>query len=206
MSINNLIKSILAGIAISIAGTAYLSVDYSFVGGLLFGVGLITIYMFDWNLSTGKFCYLPQDIKKYFPISVMAFFGNLIGTVATGYILRFSGLSIVDKATTALTAKLDHSYIESFILAIFCGIMMSIAVLGYKKQSDDFGRAVIILLPITVFIVAKFEHFVANMFYISLVNKWNINTITFIIICAVGNILGCCIIPLSNKVLAKNKI
>ncbi len=201
MNTKNLIKSILAGMSTSLAGVAYLSVDYNVVGGILFGVGLITIYMFDWNLYTGKCCYLLQDFKQYFPITLMALFGNLIGTVAVGYALRISGLSIVEKASAALALKLEHSYIESFTLAIFCGIMMSIAVLGYKKQSDDFGRAIIIILPITVFIIAKFEHVIANIFYISLANEWGLNTIIFTFICAIGNAIGCCIIPFCNKLL-----
>ncbi len=198
----NLLKSILAGMAISIAATAYLSVENSALGGVLFGIGLITIYMFGWNLYTGKCCYLPESVKINLPITAIAFAGNLIGTAITGYALRLCGLQIVEKAQQALSSKLAHTYIESFVLAIFCGILMSIAVLGYKLQKDDFGRALIIILPITVFIVAKFEHVVANMFYISLANAWGQKTVVFTIICAVGNAIGCCLIPVCQKIIA----
>ncbi len=98
-----------------------------------------------------------------------------------------------------LSAKLSHGYIEMFVLAIFCGVMMSIAVLGHKRQKDDFGRFVIVALPIVIFIVAQFEHVVANMFYISLANYWNLETVIFVAICGIGNMLGCCIIPFFNK-------
>ncbi len=195
MNKTNLIKSILAGMSISIAATVYLSVDNSIVGGVLFSVGLLAIYLFEWNLYTGKCCYLCSDFKKTLPVTAMAFIGNVIGTVTIGYALRLCNLSIVEKASYTLDSKLSHTYIESFVLAIFCGIMMSIAVLGYKKQSDDFGRAIIIILPITVFIVAKFEHVVANIFYISLANEWNLNALIFILICGAGNAIGCNIIP-----------
>ncbi len=204
MNIINFLKSLLAGVAISIAAVAYLSVEHNVIGGVLFGVGLISIYLFDWNLYTGKCCYLPQDIKRFAPITILALIGNLFGTVATGYIIRLSGLSIVEKAETALVSKLDHTLLESFILAIFCGILMSVAVLGYKRQKDDFGRSIIIILPITVFIIAKFEHVVANMFYISLANSWRADTALFTLICAVGNAVGCIIIPTCEKLMKKS--
>ncbi len=197
-----LMKSMLAGMAISIAATAYLSVENSVLGGVLFGVGLITIYMFGWNLYTGKCCYLPESVRANWTVTAVALLGNFFGTAITGYALRLCNLAIVEKAQNIISTKLAHTYFETFVLAIFCGILMSIAVLGYKLQKDDFGRSIIIILPITVFIVAKFEHVVANMFYISLANEWGAKTAVFTIICAVGNAFGCCLIPLCQKVIS----
>ncbi len=205
MNISNFIKSLLAGMIISVAATAYLSIENIIVGGIFFSVGLLTIYLFDWNLYTGKCCYVPENLKVYLPITIMAFIGNLIGTVITGYLLRFSNIFVVNKAQELIAYKLNNSYLESFILAIFCGILMCIAVLGYKKQSDDFGRAIIVILPITVFIISKFEHVIANMFYISVANKWDINTFLFTLICALGNAVGCSIIPLSRILINKTE-
>ncbi len=199
MKYKNMLKSILAGFSISFAGVAYLCVDSSLIGSLLFSVGLLAIYLFDWNLYTGKCCFIPSNAKSYLPICLVAFIGNLIGTVLVGYALRLTNLDIINRAAQVLSPKLSHSYIETFVLAIFCGVMMSIAVLGYKTQKDDFGRYIIVVLPIVIFILAKFEHVVANMFYISLANYWNLETIVFIAICAVGNMLGCCIIPFIHK-------
>ncbi len=193
------IKSILAGVAISLAGVAYLTVENTVIGSVLFSMGLLAIYLFDWNLYTGKCCFIPSDAKTYFPLTAIAFVGNLIGTVAVGYTLRLTNLDIIKRAEELLPYKLSHSYTEIFVLAIFCGVMMSIAVLGYKKQKDDFGRYIIVVLPIVIFIVAKFEHVVANMFYISLANSWNSKTAVFIIICGLGNMLGCCIVPFLNQ-------
>ncbi len=201
MNIQNTIKSILAGMSISIAAVAYFSVENAVVGGLLFSVGLLTIYLFEWNLYTGKCCFILENQKKNLLIAFNALFGNLLGTFLTGWAIRGSGLSIIEKAVKTVDVKLAHTSMESFILAIFCGIMMSIAVLGYKKQKDDFGRFIIIALPITVFIIAKFEHVVANMFYISLANKWSLDTLIFIFICAAGNMLGCLVIPFTNRII-----
>ncbi len=199
MTLTNLVKSILAGMSISIGGVAFLSVDSNVVGGILFGIGLITIYMFDWNLYTGKCCYLFDAPKKSIPIAFLALIGNLIGTVATGFLIRASGLEMVQKTQGIIVSKLGNSDLETFVLALFCGILMSVAVLGYKKQNDDFGRAIIVILPITVFIVAKFEHVVANMFYVALAGMWSMESVLFLLTCAAGNAIGCCIIPISQK-------
>ncbi len=199
----NLLKSLMAGLAVSLGATAYLSVEFNVIGGTLFSVGLLAIYLFDWNLYTGKCCYLPESPKTYVPIVIMAFFGNLIGTAVIGYVFRFVGLSVVERAEYMVTAKLGNSYLNSFILAIFCGILMSIAVLGYRKQSDDFGRALIVALPIIGFVVAGFEHVIANMFYVSLANMWSIQSVFFILACGAGNAVGCSLIPLSLKLTTK---
>ncbi len=206
MNLTIFVKSILAGLAIALAATTYLSVDNSIVGGLLFSIGLISIYVFDWYLYTGKCCYLFDNFKKNSILLIFVLIGNFIGVFLTGFILRFSGLtSIIDKAIINVDYKLEHNFIEYFILAIFCGISMSIAVLGYSKQKDSFGRFIIILLPITLFIVAKFEHVVANMFYITIANMWSLDTLVFIFICAIGNLVGCSIIPLCNKLIKCEK-
>ncbi len=200
MTLTNLSKSIFAGLAVSMAATAYLSVEDSIVGGVLFSLGLLAIYLFDWNLYTGKCCYFVDNPKKNSPIILYAFVGNLIGILIFTYALNLAGLTVHEKALEYVQYKLSNTYIESFIRAIMCGIAMSIAVLGYKKQKDDFGRFIIVALPITVFIVAKFEHVIANFYYISLSGSWSLDSFIFILICAVGNLIGCSIIPLYNRI------
>ncbi len=84
MKYKYMLKSILAGVSISLAGVAYLSVDNSVVGSVLFSMGLLVVYLFDWNLYTGKCCFIPTDTQTYLPIALVAFAGNLIGTALTG--------------------------------------------------------------------------------------------------------------------------
>ena len=204
MITNKLIKGILAGMSIALAGTFYLSVDNPVIGGVLFSLGLLTICIFGWDLYTGKCCYWIDNPKQNTLILVTSFFGNFIGTYLTALLLRLSGLEIVDKVISIVEHKYSNSYPQTFILAIFCGILMSIAVLGYTKQKDDFGKFIIILLPITCFIIAKFEHVIANMYYLSLANNWTVESFIFLAICAIGNLIGCSLIPFTN-ILLKNK-
>ena len=205
MFVSKLAKSILAGMAISLAGVFYLSAENTLIGGALFSIGLLTIYLFDWYLYTGKCCYVVDNPKNNSLIVLISFFGNFIGAFLTATILRFSGLHILDTVQEVVKGKLSYSYLETFILGIFCGVMMCIAVLGYAKQKDDFGRFIIIFLPITTFIVAHFEHVIADMFYISLANAWSLKSVIFILICGAGNLVGCSIIPMLTKLTKHEK-
>ena len=193
----------MAGICIGIGGVIYLTTEDHVVGGVLFSLGLLTIYSFGFNLYTGKCCTFLENPKKNIMLILNSLIGNFIGTALVGYTLRLSELSIIEKSVEAVEGKFSHSLLATFILAIFCGIMMSIAVLGYKKQTSDFGRFIIIALPVTIFIAAKFEHSIADMFYISLANKWSISALIFILVCAAGNFVGCNIISVAEKITSK---
>ena len=47
----------LAGLVITLGATAYLSLESTMAGALMFTVGLFAICSFGWNLFTGKVCY-----------------------------------------------------------------------------------------------------------------------------------------------------
>ncbi|MFI3229466.1 MAG: formate/nitrite transporter family protein [Bacillota bacterium] len=188
-------RGILAGICISVAAVAYLSAESAVAGGFLFGLGLLSIYTFNWDLYTGKCCYMVEHPKEYAPQVLTSFIGNMIGTIACGYLIRLSGLHIIETADAAVVTKLGYELYEAFILAIFCGIMMCIAVKGYKAQKTEIGKAIIVLFPVCIFIIAHFEHSIANLFYFSLANAWSGEAVLYIFICALGNLVGCSVLP-----------
>ncbi len=199
MNKNTIIKSILAGVAVSFGAGTYLSLEGGLVGAFLFSIGLVAIYAFEWNLFTGKACFVVTSPPSYGWLVLTAFLGNFVGTFIMAWLFRFAEVPFIDYAKKAVEGKLDHSYISSFIMAIFCGMLLYVAVAGYKKQKDDFGRTMIIALPVMVFIIIKAEHVVANMFYISLTNMWDMDTLIFTLIVGVGNLIGCNMFPFIMK-------
>ena len=59
------VKSVLAGVMISIGGFVFLSCDNKYVGALAFCVGLISIVLLGMNLYTGRIGYtVTSDLKK----------------------------------------------------------------------------------------------------------------------------------------------
>ena len=64
-SLRTFVYGIMAGICVSIGGTAYLSIDNEIVAALFFTTGLFAISNYGFNLFTGKVCYLIDNGPKY---------------------------------------------------------------------------------------------------------------------------------------------
>ena len=84
-------------------------------------------------------------------------------------------------------------------LGFFCGILVYLAVEGFKKIDNNFGKYVVLILSIGGFIVCGFEHSIANMFYYFLNGSYSLNAILSILLCVLGNSIGGVFIPLINK-------
>ena len=67
------------------------------------------------------------------------------------------------------------------------------------KKLYDAGKYFAVFLCVTVFILAGFEHCVANMYYFSIAGMWNWKAILYIYIMILGNSTGSILIALGNK-------
>lgn len=168
-----MLKSIFAGIMISIAAIVNVQVGGGILGAVLFAFGLITICAFELNLFTGK-CYLLADRQITIYDLVEILYGNILGCVLVALIYPLPEAS---SYVCALPIG------KAFLLAIVCGFLMSVGVMGYKRTHN-------FLLPagaVVVFILTKSQHSIAQMAYMALSDNYNI--FTFIAIIA-GNLLG----------------
>lgn len=199
------IKSILAGIMIGIGGTIYLSLDNKIVGAFLFAIGLFIIVTKGLNLYTGKIGYVFNNKPKYIIELLITLIGNFIGTYLVGLSLRFTRVysTIGAKATNLCMIKLDDTFISILLLSIFCGILMYLAVNGYKVMEDSFGKYAGVFLGVAVFILCGFEHCVANMYYFSVANMWSWKAFGYLWIMILGNSIGGVLFPLSEKLINK---
>ena len=195
-----LVRGILAGILISIGGTIYLLCESKMLGAFLFSIGLFTICCYGFNLYTGKIGYIVDKDLSYLKELGLTLVGNLIGTVSCGYLLHLtrSGEKLIEIARSICDIKLSDSLMSIFILSIFCGMIMYLAVDLFKRLKD-FGRYVGIFMGITVFILAGFELCVANMFYFSVANMWSLNTILYVFMMIIGNSVGSIVLALLMK-------
>ena len=198
-----LIKAFLAGIMISIGGTIYLSLENKMVGAFLFSIGLFMICVNSYNLYTGKIGYVIERKKGFITELLITLIGNFIGTVSSGLVLSKTRIysSIKDIATKICTTKLNDDLLSIFILSIFCGMLMYLAVDLYKRKTD-FGRYLGIFLGVTVFILAGFEHCVANMYYFTVADMWEGKTLLYVLIMILGNSVGSIIISKGHNLIA----
>ncbi len=198
-----LVNSFLAGVCIAIGGTIFLSVDNKVVGASLFSIGLFMIVIRSLNLYTGKVGYIFDNKPKFLIEVLVTIVGNFIGTFAVGNVLRFTRIyeSINEKANGLCTIKIEDSMISIFILAIFCGILMFLAVDNYKNVKDPIGKYLSVYMAVVVFILCGFEHSIANMYYFSVANLWSFKVVLYIIIMILGNAVGGVLFPLGRKLI-----
>lgn len=155
-----MIKSIFAGLMISVGCVSFLSVDNKIAGTFLFSLGLYTIILLKFDLFTGKVGYLSTNRNlAYLKYLGKVWLGNLIGTTVGAATIAATRLTI---STSALVAvKHNDNLLSLLILGVFCGMLMFIAVEGYKRC----GNPLIVVLPVMGFILCGFEHCIADMFY-----------------------------------------
>lgn len=92
--------------------------------------------------------------------------------------------------------KVDDSLGSLFLLGIFCGALMYIAVEGYKQTKNP----VILFMGVATFILCGFEHCIADMFYISVASMWSGRALLCIAVISLGNAAGGMLIPLAKKI------
>ena len=165
-----LVSAIIAGMLIGMGGTVYLSQSNPVVGSFLFAIGLFTIVAFQLHLYTGKVGYVPFQQPVYFIELAITWFGNLIGTGLTALMVKNSRIygGLAEKVAGIAEIKLADNFLSIFLLAIFCGMLMFIAVDCYRNVQGSTLRFVGVFVPVMVFILSGFEHVIANMFYFSL--------------------------------------
>ena len=222
-----LIKGILAGICICIGGficlKANVAANSKILGAFLFPIGLILICNFGYFLYTGKICYLFENKEQSYKEKVLSLllglFGNLVGCVAVAVVLRLINHSFITESQVAqawyssnaqlfinlnssVNSKLNYAWYEMIILSAFCGMLVYIAVEGFKTIEHHIGKYLVLILAIAGFIICGFEHSVANMFYYFLNGTFTINAIVSLLLCVIGNSFGGLFIP-SLKMLIK---
>lgn len=190
------LKAILAGLCIGIGGIVYLSCTSKIAGAILFAIGLLTILLFKLKLFTGACGYFIESTKKldYFLELVIIWIGNFLGTFIIAKAITFTRLTF---NLDFVSVKIEDTLISLFILGIGCGFLMYVGV-------DTFNHTTIgPLMPVmcvAVFILAGFEHCIADMFYFSLYGISTDILIRLLIITS-GNIIGSWIIPIVSRIL-----
>ena len=114
----------------------------------------------------------------------------------------------IDKLTETcrkmVDVKLNDSLLSLFVLAIFCGMLMFIAVDTYKHhyEKKDTMVTVVAILGVVVFILAGFEHCIADMFYFTLAGAFP-KAFPALIVMTLGNAVGGNLIPLGQNIMKK---
>ena len=181
-------KSILAGVLIALAGIVYLSCTDKVVGSFLFSFGLCLVIILEANLYTGKVGYVKSvdDLSEVLFMLIL----NLVSAYLVGLL---SGMgSLHDSAAAVVTTKLETEWWITLLKSIGCGICIYGAVEGYKKTKSFIP----VILGVMCFILAGFNHVVADAFYIGAAR---FGSLQYLLLVAVGNAIGSILIRLLQK-------
>ncbi|MGN6713080.1 formate/nitrite transporter family protein [Anaerocolumna jejuensis] len=201
------IRAVMGGIAISMGGMIYIRAENHVIGAFLFSIGLFTIYTFGLDLYTGKVCLILNKPAKFLGTVLLVYLGNAVGTAVSGYVLRATKQAqYLDHAKELVSLKLADNLFSTFIMAVMCGLLMCIAVLGFMNIKDGVGRYLALILPVMVFILSGYEHSIADMFYFSFANAWGGKALLYINVIAIGNLIGGCMLPLAEKMTGDKKV
>lgn len=176
------VQSIYAGIMIGFGGIVYLSSENRVIGSFLFSFGLLTIVTQGFYLYTGKIGFIKKG-KELFDMLIVII-GNYIGTFIVSLLAKAAHLTI--SSLELVNKKLDNELLHIFILSIFCGVMMYLAIDNYNKSKN----IIFIILPIMIFILSGFEHSVANMFYFHFAGIYNLKSFCYLFVMLIGNGIG----------------
>lgn len=183
-----IMRSILAGIFIGLAGFVYLSVG-GIAGAFLFAFGLTCVVLYKLNLYTGKAGVYPTE--KLHELIFM-FIMNVVGCSITALLASLQINMISDNLCNIIDARQEASLMKVFILSIGTGVIMEAAV-QHSGRSEK-PNFIPILLGVPTFILCGMPHSVADAFYYTLHCFTDYDGIWFLKpwgISVFGNYLGC---------------
>lgn len=194
-----LINSFLAALMIVIGCIVYLQVGGIF-GAILFSFALLTICSRGYHLYTGRvgLVSISTGIKLWekFLYCVLILLLNFVFTYLFGTFIRNVGIG-VEVAQQMCAVKLTKSALETFVDGLLCGVIMYVAVQIFLENKSVFG----ILIGVPVFIMAGFEHSIADMGYLSIAGYWQQDkAVPFILLVIAGNTLGSIFVALGENI------
>ena len=180
------ILAVAAGLLIGLGGvtssTAAHGLDNAgmvrLVSGLIFPVGLMMVILMGTELFTGNALMIMAALDGRITWARLArnwaivFVGNLVGAVALAACMAFFGQLNIGGGDLAVytamvgAAKNNMPWMNAFMLGVFCNLMVCIAVYQANTAQDTAGRILGIFFPIMGFVLAGFEHCVADMYYV----------------------------------------
>ena len=185
------VLAILAGVYIGFGGALstivthdlanYIGVGFAkLIGGIVFSIGLILVILGGAELFTGNNLLVIPLFSHRIKLSKIlrnwgiVYIGNFVGAILLVLLVFLSGYWKINSAQVGLKAieiahaKVNLSFLESFVRGILCNWLVCLAVWLSLAAKDIIGKIFGIMFPITAFVALGFEHSIANMYFIPL--------------------------------------
>ncbi len=140
---------------------------------LLFGIAIILVVFIGAELFTGNnltmaigFYHRKVSAGDVCRVWLVSYIGNFIGTSFMSALFVASGASraaLTEYYSSFIYGKLATPALQLFLRGVLCNFLVCLAVWTGTRLKSESGKMVIMFCVIMTFVLAGFEHCVANM-------------------------------------------
>ncbi|CAM3910866.1 MULTISPECIES: formate transporter FocA [Shewanella] len=182
-------QAMFAGAFIALAFVFYLTVttgasgDWGMVrlvGGLAFSLGLMLVVICGGELFTSSVLSSVAWAQKRVSTRQLlvcwgrVYLGNFCGAMIMLALILSAKMYLLDGGLWGLNAlkvaqhKLHHSWGQAFTLGILCNMLVCLGVWMTFASKEALTKAILLMLPVAMFVSSGFEHSIANLFMVPL--------------------------------------
>lgn len=207
-----LVLAIFGGMFIALAGVAstwasMLVENLSLrrlIAGCVFPAGLAMVVLTGVELFTGNNLMTMALLEKRITLPAMlrnwcvVYLGNFIGAAFVAACAVWGGVFSGHEAVlTAAVAGKIMPLAPAFFRGVLCNILVCLAVLMAGAAKDAAGKVLGLFFPVAIFVMAGYEHCVANMYYFAAALLADVSSVSLtdvlvqnMIPVTLGNIVG----------------
>ncbi|RCU50027.1 formate transporter FocA [Corallincola holothuriorum] len=182
--------AVTAGIFIGLAFIFYITVTTGnheaswglsrLVGGFAFSIGLVLIVICGGELFTSTvLTSIARASKRISHRQQLAcwgrvYLGNFVGALVLVALVYSAKLYMLDSGQWGVNAlqiaqhKLHHGFGQAVALGVLCNMLVCLGIWMTFSSEDVLTKALLVVLPVALFVSTGFEHCVANMFMVPL--------------------------------------
>jgi len=150
------------------------------VGGLAFSLGLMLVVICGGELFTSTVLSSVAWAQKQVSTSELlkcwlrVYLGNLLGALLMLALIMSARMYELDGGRWGLNAlniaqhKLHHGWLQAFVLGVLCNMLVCLGVWMTFASRDALTKAILLMLPVAMFVSSGFEHSIANLFMVPL--------------------------------------
>lgn len=182
------VLGIMAGVFIGLAGVAMIRTMGSMpkewgtlvnlLGAVVFPIGLICLLLIGGELVTGNMLVVSMALfakritgSQWLRNMVLVSLFNLLGTViVAAFFGYFSGTlqgAFVERTILVAQGRVADNTLQAFLNGIACNILVCTGVYMNICSKDFIGKIFGTWLPVMAFVIAGYQHVVANMFLVA---------------------------------------
>ena len=166
----------LASILSNVTGAVFLAANPQvgkLLSSLLFSIAIILVVFIGGELFTGNNFTMALGVYNHtcsmtdlLKVWIVSYLGNFAGAFLFSSLFTASGASqaiLIDYYASIVPAKLSASAMQLFLRGILCNFMVCLAVWAGIRMQSEIGKIFVMVCTITTFVIAGFEHSIANM-------------------------------------------